>query len=129
MSKAPRQFVFQRVYDMAALVEACVDNEESFVELYWEDALFVRGLTRFSRLSVLHHYIYAMISAEHRHAYRKNSDLYEEEQIAALERLLDAYDIAYLPFASFSPSIPADEARSGADDPFYQWFLSQERSF
>ena len=33
MRKPSRQFVFQRVYDMAAMVEECIENEGSLIEL------------------------------------------------------------------------------------------------
>lgn len=129
MRKPIRQFVFRRVYEMAALVEDCIENEESLVELDWEDPELLRGLGKFSKISLLHRYIYAMIDVEHRREYRKNADLYETEEIAYLERLFDAYLIGHLPYAAFASSIPPEEAASRDEDPFYRWFLTQERSF
>ena len=129
MRKPTRQFVFQRVYDMAALVEECIDNEDSLVELDWEDPELLRGLGKFSKVSLLRRYIYAMISVEHRQEYRKNADLYEAEEITYLEKLFDAYGIGYLPYTNFASSSPPEEAASRDKDPFYQWFLSQEPSF
>jgi hypothetical protein len=129
MRKSSRQFVFQRVYDMAALVEECIENEGSLIELDWEDPELLRGLARFSKISVLHRYIYATIAVEHRYDYRKNADTYEAEDVGCIERLFDAYSINYLSYASYTSPIPIEEARSREEDPFYQWFLTQEQSF
>lgn len=129
MRKSSRQFVFQRVYDMAALVEECIDNDESLTELDWNDPDLLLGIAKFFRISLLHRYIYAMIAAEHRHEYRSNADLYETEEISNLQRLFDVYCIGYVPYDKFTSPIPPEEATSRAEDPFYQWYLSQEASF
>jgi hypothetical protein len=129
MRKSSRQFVFQRVYDMAALVEESIDNKGSLIELDWEDSELLRGLAKFSKISILHLYIYGMIAVEHRHEYRKNADMYEAESVGDIERLFDAYSIKYLSYAAYTSPIPIEEARSREEDPFYQWFLTQERSF
>jgi hypothetical protein len=129
MRKSTRQFVFKRVYDMAALVEACIDDQETLNELEWEDADLLRGLGKFAKITLLHRYIYAMIAVAHRTEYRKNADLYESGEIADLERLLDTYQIGYQPYARFTSPVPPEEAASREEDPFYQWFLAQEEAF
>jgi hypothetical protein len=45
------------------------------------------------------------------------------------QAVLHAYGIKYLPFARFDSPVPLEQATSRVDDPFYQWFLSQEASF
>jgi hypothetical protein len=50
MRKSSRQFVFQHVYDMAALVEESIENEGSLIELDWEDPELLRGLAKFSKI-------------------------------------------------------------------------------
>ena len=114
---------------MASLIEECVDDEETLCELDWDDPEHVRSLTRFSKISVLHRYIYAMIAVAYRYEYRKHADMYEAEEISDIERVFDDYGIAYVPYASFTPPIPAAQATSRAEDPFHQWFLSQETFF
>lgn len=114
---------------MAALVEECINNDESLGELEWEDPDLLASLAKFSKISLLHRYIYAMIAGEHRYEYLKNADLYESEEISSLEKLLEAYGIEYLPYDRFTSPISPKEAHSRADDPFYQWYLSQECSF
>ena len=74
MLNRTRPFVFQRVYEMAALVEACVENEESLVEIDWATRDVVRSAAKFGKISRLHHYIYAMIAVEQSREYRKNAD-------------------------------------------------------
>lgn len=129
MAKPTRPFVFQHVYDMAALVEACIETPESLIELDWTDRDARLGTARFTKISLLHRYIFAMIAVEQHREYRKNADLYEEDEIAGLEAQLKAYGIDYLPYADFRSPIPEERAISRAEDPFYQWFLSQEMAF
>ena len=76
METPTRQFVFQRVYDMAALIEACVEDEGSLYELDWDDPEVVAGLVKFNRITLLRRYIYVMIAIKHRREYRKNADFY-----------------------------------------------------
>jgi len=131
MRRLTQQFVFQRVYDMASMVEACLEDEKSLAELDWEDPELLRGITNFSRVSLLHRYIYAMIAVEHRYEYRKNADLYEEspEMIQGVEDQLRAYTVPFLPYQQYEPSISADNAQSREEYPFHRWFLSQETAF
>lgn len=131
MRKLTTQYVFQRVYDMAALVEGCLENRESLGELEWDNPDIVATVTTFSKATILHHYIYAMIAVEHRYYYRKDADLFEEapEMIIEVEDLLRAYDVSFLPYAQFEPPIPIDEATTREDYPFHRWFLSQDAAF
>ncbi|MCL4872229.1 MAG: HNH endonuclease [Anaerolineae bacterium] len=131
MRRPTQQFVFQHVYEMASMVEECLENEGSLIEVDWDDSEVIQGLASFSKISLLHRYIYAMIAVEHRREYRKNADLYEEwpESIRGVERLLESYDIPFLPYKKYRPSIPADEATTRGEYSFHQWFLSQEAEF
>jgi hypothetical protein len=112
-------------------VEACLEDSASLMELAWKDQDLLNGIATFSKVSLLHRYIYAMIAVEHRYEYRKNADLYEEgpDLIQAIEQMLQAYKVPFLPFKEFSPPIPVDNANTRAEYPFHQWFLSQEESF
>jgi hypothetical protein len=131
MRKLTKQYVFQRVYDMAALVEACVKNGESLLELDWSDSELIEAIATYSKITILHRYIFAMLAVEHRYEYRKNADLYEEapEQIANVEELLRAYDINFVPYSQFRAPVHIDQATTREDYPFHQWFLSQEEAF
>jgi hypothetical protein len=131
MRTLSRQYVFQRVYDMAALVEGSVQDDSSFLELNWDDPELVKSLAAFSKITVLHRYIFAMIAVQYRYDYRKNADIYEEspELIKGTEDWLRAYDIDFLPYSKFQAAIPISQAKTRADYPFHQWFLNQETQF
>jgi len=125
MRKLTKQYVFQRVYDMAALVEACVEDIGSFIELEWHDQDLLKSLGSFTKITVLHRYIFAMLAVEHRRDYRKNSDIYEEapEMIANVEVLLRAYGIEVTAYEAY------DGSALEGEDCFYEWFLAHEDQF
>lgn len=122
------QFVFHRIYEMASLVEACVSNSASFIEINWENPNVIKCVSKFSKTSVLHYYIFAMISVEERRDLRKNHDIYEDSEEARenIEADLQAYGIDYLTYSDFLSTNVGDVAE---DFPFRQWFLSQEDKF
>lgn len=127
MIDAARNFVFRDVYDYAALVEACVQNANSFVELgLEEDSELALCLYKPRKISLLHAYIFVMIRIEQSRQYRKNSDLYEDDDAERLERVFEEYGIPLVPFSSIdgcSTKIERD------NDPFYRWFLINEAAF
>jgi hypothetical protein len=123
MKARARHFVFRQVYDMAAIVEASLAGGDSLMELNCDEPDVRLGIAKPRQISLLHQYIYAVIAIHHRYAYRKNADMYEEDDIAELESLLDAYEIPYGRFEDFDPAIEEASARSRAELPFYQWFL------
>lgn len=121
------QFIFHRTYEMASLVEDCASSSSSFIEINWESPEVIKCVSKFSKTSLLHYYIYAMISVEERRAFRKNADLYEDEDaIEALEAFLQAYGIDFLTYSDFLSTNTSDIAYYS---PFWQWFLSQEEKF
>lgn len=123
------QFLFKHVYAMAALVEECIENENSLIELDWEDPDLLHSLSNSSKVSLLHRYIYSMIAVEQSREYRKNADQYESSDALIIERLFDSYGIGCLPFSKFISPIPPEKSKSRTEDPFYQWFLSQAVAF
>ncbi len=129
MKARARHFVFRQVYDMAAIVEGSLVDRDSLMELNWDEPAVCLGIAKPQQISLLHQYIYAVIAIHHRYEYRKNADMYEEEDIAELEALLDVYEIPHGRFEHFDPVIAEASATSRAELPFYQWFLAQESSF
>ena len=131
MRRPSQKFVFQRVYDIASMVEECVANEESLIELDWGDPELLEGIANFSKVSLLHRYIYTMIAVEHRYEYRKNADVYEEspELIRGIEDQLRAYGVTFLPYEQHEPLMSAEHATGRDEYPFHGWFLSQEVAF
>ena len=127
MRRKSQEFRFQRVYDLAALVEHYVGSPDSFMELEWDDPRTIECLFRPRRISLLHRYVFAMVTIDHRYEYRKNPDLFGESEIADIEKMLEAYEIEFLPFKEFS--LTERDSNDGEDDPFYKWFRSQEDRF
>jgi len=124
-----RQFIFHNTYEIASLVEACVINSSSFIELDWESINVINCLYKFSKISLLHFYIYAMISVEERRYFRKNYDLFEEseEMVSDVENNLRKYGINFLPYSEY---LLLNKIELSDDDYlFLPWFNSQEKNF
>jgi hypothetical protein len=123
-----RQFVFHRTYEMASLVEACVSNSSSFIEIDWQNPDVLKCVSEFTKTCLLHYYIYAMISVEERNDFSDNDDIYEdsEEERERIEAALQAYNIDHLPYSEFRSTNAGDTTE---DFPFRQWFHSQEEKF
>lgn len=128
MIENSKEFLLFNIYDFAAMVEQCVDNSESFLEVWLlEDPSIALCLYQPKKLGILNRYIFAMISTWLRREYRKNSDCYEIEQVEHLERCLEVYDIKFISFSTFL------EEYNGVDLPecerFYGWLLLNEEEF
>lgn len=127
MQYKTRQFVFHRTYEMASMVEACAINSSSFIEIDWESPEVLRCLVEFSKKSLLHHYIYAMISVYERENFSDRDDIYEdsEEERESIEVDFRAYNIDLLPYSKFF----LENADSEGDSLFRKWFDSQQDKF
>lgn len=111
---------------MASLVEACVTNSSSFMEIDWENHEVLRCLVEFSKKSLLHYYIYAMISVNERDNLLERDDVYEdsEEERENIVADFDAYSVDILPYSRFLL-----ENADGEDFTFRTWFRSQRSKF
>lgn len=128
MIENSKEFMLFNVYDYAAMVEQCVDNSQTFLEVWLLDEPSIAiSLYRPTRLGILNRYIYAMISTWLRREYRKNSDCYEFEEIEGLERCFEVYSVKFIDYSTFL------EKCNGVDFPecerFYEWFLLNEEAF
>lgn len=112
---------------MASIVEDSIEYEGNMIELGWEELDFVNEISSFSKISLLHRYIWAMIAVQHRRDYSENRDFYDKEEINKIEGLLKAYEIEYLPYNNFVSSLPSPSKDVGED--FYSWFISEQNSF
>lgn len=123
-----RNFIFRHVYDMAALVEECVYDPMSFVEIDWSNDDVLDCLINFKKISLLHHYIFAMISVEHRREYRKNEDFYEDSEGIRdeIQETLKTYGISFTPYDEYIESLPN---KSEDDYFFHKWFREHEPQF
>lgn len=123
-----RDFVFRRVYEMASLVEECINNPASLIEIDWSDIDVLNCLVDFQKITLLHHYIFSIIAVEHRYEYRKNEDMYEdsEEMRHEVEATLRAYGISFIPYDEYVQSLPK---KSEEDFYFHGWFRKHEAQF
>jgi HNH endonuclease len=62
-----------------------------------------------------------------RRDYRKNSDLYEQSDIAEIEATFQEYGIKLLPFETFYKEQKKDS--KNLDEAFYEWYCDQENQF
>lgn len=122
-----KDFVLEQIYSTAALVEEAAHDPESMIELAWDTPSVLSCLARYQKITLLHYYIYAMIAVHMRRDYRKNSDLFEAEDIARLEATLTAYSVDFIRYSDFDGSIPLEV--SDLDDAFYRWFRTNEEAF
>ena len=127
-SKASREFVFHKLYDMAAMVEASSDVPSSIGELDWENHNVMSCLVRYNKSSLLHYYIYAMISVSDFEEFRHRGDLYEETECMRdqIENTLAAYGVEFIPYNICFASLDPGEKK---DYTYFEWFLSNETSF
>ena len=112
---------------MASLVEACAVNSSSFIEIDWEKPEVLKCLVDFSKTSLLHHYIYSMISVNERENIFDRDDIYEdsEEERESIEVAFQAYGIDFLPYSRFL----LDNTDGQGDFLFRKWFSSQQDKF
>lgn len=113
---------------MASLVEGHIEDSSTLEELPWKDPKILICLGKYSKVSLLHYYIYAMIATWVSRDYRKNGDCYGFDDITDIDETLTAYGVPHQSFESFCSAIVRDEDDDPIDD-FYNWFLSEEEAF
>ena len=124
----PECFKFDNlVYRMTSLIDECVIDPISILEIDWEHPDVVRKICKFSKASILYEYIFSMISVFVRREFLKNADLYEENEIAGIEATFQEYEIKILPFYVFYEKKKGDF--EDFDVIFYKWFCDQESQF
>ena len=101
---------------MASLVEKCVETPEYLIEVGWDNPDVLNCLVKYSKISLLHHYIWAMISTWVSRDYRKNSDCYDMEEITDIEDTLKAYGIPHESFESYCSLIVLAEDDEDDED-------------
>ena len=127
MRNNTKHLKFFETYETASLIEAWATNPDSFIEVPWEYSSTSESVCRFSKITILHYYIYAALATSKRRDYRKNEDLYMPEDTKALLPIFDNYKIQLQSEDDFDP---ADEWGGIEEyEYFYQWFLFHEKSF
>jgi hypothetical protein len=99
MLYAVRDFLFQDIYKFAALIEDCVADSMTFLELRLEDdESLVRRLLKPQKVTVLHEYIFRMILVWQSRDYRKNPDSYEDIEPSRLKPIFKEYGVPLTPY-------------------------------
>ncbi|HEU0178695.1 MAG TPA: HNH endonuclease [Blastocatellia bacterium] len=120
--------ILRRIYSMASLVERCIETPEFLEEVDWNSPEILNCLVKYSKTSLLHYYIWAMISTWVSRNYRKDGDCYDMDDITDIDDTLTAYDIPHQSFESYCSLKVPDEDDDPSDD-FYNWHLSQKEAF
>ena len=123
-----RTFLFIDIYEYAALIDECLRDSGSFIELGFEESPeLIERFVKPHKLSILHEYIFALICVEESRKFRKHSELFEKEDIERFEKTFEEYGVPFVPYESFDPN--TDTFENEIDDKFYRWFLFLEQSF
>ena len=124
-NRKPKEFRFYDTYETASWLEAAASDPDSFIEMPWEDKNVCKALGQFSKVSILHHYIYNQLAVEKRREYRKN--IYDRlpDEIEDYKQVFKDYKIKLRNEKAFQPyGDNYDEYEH-----FYLWFLYHENSF
>ena len=117
------------VYEVASIIEKCVQENYGFIEIDWTDREVCEGLARFDRVSILHCYLYGVLAAVRRSNYHDDSENLDSKSIARIEGTFRAYCVPYLDFETFRK----DEIERGSfvhdDYCFYDWFQALDTHF
>ncbi|QJT11507.1 HNH endonuclease [Aeromonas sp. 2692-1] len=126
MNSSVRQLVQRDIYNYVSIVESCISDSGSFLEVRMEEYNEIANrLQKPDKISILHEYIFAMIRTYISRDYRKNSELYDKEDIDHLIQVFSEYGLSLIPLEEYE--ISSEEVDDG--DMFYRWFLSNEDIF
>ena len=101
--KNSRTFLFIDIYEYAALIDECLRDSGSFIELGFEESPeLIERFVKPHKLSILHEYIFALICVEEVRKFRKHSELFEKEDIERFEKTFEEYGVLILCHMSHS---------------------------
>jgi hypothetical protein len=125
MDQVSKEFRFFETYETASWLEAasCVPN--SFLEIPWEDEGIKKSLCKYSKVSILHYYIYHLLATEKCREYRKNLYGRLPDEIDDFKKVFLEYQIELRDEEDFNPY--GDEYEES--EHFFLWFQYQEESF
>lgn len=119
------KLLFHRVYEMAELMAALVNDTGAFDELAWELPEVSTCLNKFSKTSLLAHFCFAHIRIHDLRTARKDPENFEGVD---LEAALKNYEIPFVPFMDFIRSeFPEEQEDAYLDlNHLHDWMLAQE---
>lgn len=117
---------FQDCYQSASIVEAAATDFKFFEEINWESV--GSRLFNYSKISILHEYIFSVLAVTTRWEYHGNSDSYTQKDVEYQTGILKDYGI--IPHSVTPDKLHAllsDDADNEID--FYKWFQFQEEKY
>ena len=119
------ELLFYRVYEMAEIIGDIIKNDAScFDEPDWTSSEVSGCLLKFSKVSVLQHFCFAMIRTWQLRTYLKDPETVE---VASIEEALTRYNIPHVSFENFLRSkFPGQAAEDISDNALYAWVCEQE---
>ncbi len=98
-----RKFNFYETYETASWIESAASDISSFIEVPWEDEQVIKALVKYSKISILHFYIYFLLAVIKREEYRDNSyDIFPED-INEFKEVFRTYEIELQDEKKFDP--------------------------
>lgn len=124
------ELILRDAYEFAHIVRTSADNSSTILELPWDDPECRRSLGTFSKISLLHRYIFAMVAWHERELFRQKDDLFDDDHtmIESEEQRLRDYGVELLPFNDFLKTLSDDDPEDGGGV-FLAWVESQEAAF
>ena len=125
MKSFARKFNFFETYETASWIESAASNMSSFIEIPWKDEQVIKSLVKYSKISILHFYIYYLLAVIKREEYRDNYCEIYPEDINPFKEIFSTYEIKLKNEKKFDPY----DDEYDENEHFYKWFLYHEDSF
>ena len=91
-----RKLNFYETYETASWIESAASDLSSFIEVPWEDDQAINALVKYSKISILHLYIYYLLAVIKREEYMDNMyDKYPED-INECKEVFTKYEVRKL---------------------------------
>lgn len=120
-----RKLNFYETYETASWIESAASDLSSFIEVPWEDDQAINALVKYSKISILHLYIYNLLAVIKREEYKDNMyDKYPED-INEFMEVFTKYEIELKDENSFDPY----DDEYDENEYFFKWFTYHEDSF
>lgn len=120
-----RNFNFYETYETASWIESAASDISSFIEVPWEDEQVIKALVKYSKISILHFYIYYLLAVIKREAYQDNSYEIFPEDINEFREVFTTYEIELQDENNFDPY----DDEYDENEHFFKWFIYHKDSF
>ncbi|MCA1566134.1 MAG: HNH endonuclease [Acidobacteria bacterium] len=128
-----KKYSFFFVYELAALVDGFAGDQSSYNYIDWSNPAITKRLRHFSKDTILHHFIYQIISTYQYERAKVDGDTiacYEKEKIEILETAFHEYSIAVEPYSLYLARATGDYRNHGYPvDCYLPWYENNKDSF